>query len=352
MILFVLLFTFVHLNNGFMLNMNIQSNYNWNNMQFSVKEIARNWFVNRATKLGIPWDSLYEKNVVAFDTLNSIKTNIENLDIQYPDYFLKPFHGYDKGNMIWKAAQEAEAATLSISATYWKDVNPFISQEWLRQNISENIHNYINYINCCGPKKILDVGCSVGISTEYLYDYFHTATSIDGIDLSPYFLSVAKYRLLENKKIISYQHANAENTSYPSNVFDLVVCNFLFHELPLQAANNVIKELYRILSFDGILAIVDMDPSHLDRQLNNNMFRKMAFESTEPHIYDYYLRNTEDMLKLHNFKNVRKMRNDPLNSLWIGQKKMNYFGSLSQYEKERKVEKQPITNLRKSYVSF
>ena len=50
------------------------------------------------------------------------------------------------------------------------------------------------------------------------------------------------------------------------------------------------------------------------------MFRKWAFEVTEPHIYNYYKRDTIKMLREAGFVNIRKNSNDPLNSIWFGTK--------------------------------
>ena len=30
-----------------------------------------------------------------------IKAELERKDIVYPDYYLKPFHAYDEGNLSW-----------------------------------------------------------------------------------------------------------------------------------------------------------------------------------------------------------------------------------------------------------
>ena len=40
-------------------NSNWNKNTNWNQLQFSIKENARNWFVKRAIRSGIPWNELY-----------------------------------------------------------------------------------------------------------------------------------------------------------------------------------------------------------------------------------------------------------------------------------------------------
>jgi len=318
--LFLTLFNITH---AFNMHMKTPSSWstNWDTLRFSIKENARNWFVSKAIRSGIPWNELYVENVEVHDKINEYKEQIEEKNIIYPDYYLRPFHGYDEGNMIWKAAHEAEAATLSISIGYWDNTDPYVAQEYMRNNITNNIKQYLDNLNMKLPNNILDVGCSIGVSTEYLYKNFETSENIHGIDLSPYFIGMAEYRKNVQNTNIQYSHGNAENMPYENDKFDLIVCNFLFHELPREAANNIIKEIYNKLSYNGVIAIVDMDPSHLDKQLKGNVFRKWAFESTEPHIYNYYLRNTNEMLESHGFEYIEKRRSDPLNSIWLGSKK-------------------------------
>lgn len=329
--IFILLSCFAIIN-GFEVYMsNIPKTTNWASLQFSIKENARNWFVKRAIRSGIPWDELYQENVNNYDIIQQCKERIEDKNIKYPEYYLKPFHGYDAGNMNWKAAQEAEAATLSISSRYWDDISPMVSQEWMRNNITQNLYSYMKELNdgvMYAPRKALDIGCSIGISTEYLQDSFPKESEIYGIDLSPYFLGIAEYRSNKQKRNIHYIHANAENTNLDALSFDLIVCNFIFHELPEYAATTILKELYRILNKNGILAVIDIDPNYLDKTLNQNIFRKWAFESTEPHIYNYYQRDTEIMMQTIGLKHIEKKRNDPLNSLWLGVKgDYNYMQS-------------------------
>ena len=333
-VLFLLLLNMCHGFKLFMTN-NPYKNTNWNQLQYKLKEKARDWFINRAEQNGIPWKSLYEKNKNRFDEINIYKEEVENRYISYPSYYVKPFHGYDEGNLNWQAALEAEAATLSISAGYWPDVNVYDTQDWMRNNVTEHINKYLNNNLLSLPKQILDVGCSIGISTEYLRKDYPNAF-IHGVDLCPHFLGVAQHRAKTEKKRIHYFHANAENIPRKDESYDLIVCNFLFHELPKEASQNMLVELYRLLKNNGLLVIMDMDPKNLDKQLNNNPFRKWAFESTEPHIYDYYLRDTTKMMENTGLQCVQKFKNDPLNSLWIGIKQEDILEcSLNNYENNK-----------------
>lgn len=309
---------------GFNLNMNANKlPTNWETLRYSMKENARNWFVNRAIRKGIPWNELYKKYNEVEEKLKYYKNIKENKEISYPPYFLKPFHGYENGNMNWKAAEEAESATLSIAAGYWENVDPYTAQDWMRYNISENIKKYFSSVQGDKkgfPNKVLDMGCSTGISTCFLKKTLPVGTEINGIDLSPYFIAVADYYSDDFNLGIQYYHENAEHTNFKSKSFDFVTSNFLFHELPENAAKNIIEESYRLLNNNGVIAIVDIDPSNLNAQLSGNMFRKWAFEVTEPHIYNYYKRDTIKMLREAGFVNIRKNSNDPLNSIWFGTK--------------------------------
>ena len=309
----------------------------WNIVSSPLKEEARKWFIRRAVVAGIPWEELSNKyreprNVAS---LLEWKTQLENLSIVYPEYFLQPFHGYDAGNMNWRAAEEGEAASLTMCANYWKNVCAQDSEQWVRNNITKNVISYLNreHNNCINNDTtnsfdniitILDVGSSVGISTEYLSRGFPKAERIYGLDLSPYFVAVSSFRANKNKYDITYVHQNAEETQFSEKTFDLIVCNFFFHEVPRDATDRILREMYRILKPNGVLAIVDLDPAVLQDRVALRQFRKWAFEVTEPHIYQYYNGNMSETMQKNNFHNVVKRSNDPVNSIWIGSKHTLY----------------------------
>jgi hypothetical protein len=70
---------------------------------------ARAAMKSTAQKSGVPWD----ETVTALNSseVYHIKEEVENKGMAYPSYYLKPFHGYDEGNMNWQAAFEVEPAT-------------------------------------------------------------------------------------------------------------------------------------------------------------------------------------------------------------------------------------------------
>lgn len=289
----------------------------WDVLSNTFKDKARSWFIQRAEDKGINWKKI--TNVYKDDlyTLNKLLIQKTNSSVTYPSYYTRPFHGYDNGNLNWLAAIEGEAATLSMAVNYWKGIDPTTTETWLRVNVSRNIQKYILENQARPEKEIMDIGCSVGISTEYLYKTFPLAERLVGIDLSPYFVSVASYRAINNKYPILYLHANAENLQLKKK-FDLIVCNFILHEVPNEPSRKIIENMKSMLNENGVLAVVDLDPSKVQNNLVVNNFRKWAFEVTEPHIYEYYSSNMTQMFEDAGFKQVQKVSNDPINSIWMG----------------------------------
>ena len=123
---------------------------------------------------------------------------------------------------------------------------------------------------------------------------------------------------------IKYYHCNAEITNLEKNNFDLIVCNFILHEVPLEPTRNILNELKTLLKPNGVIAIIDLNPDRVQNNLIVSNFRKWAFEVTEPHIYQYYKTNMTEELFYIGLKNINKIDNDPMNSIWIG----TNFGNL------------------------
>ena len=290
----------------------------WNTLSSNLKKSARNWFINRAENSGIDWNHMVQRNKYKMHRLEYIKDQSTDYTMIYPDYYTQPFHGYDRGNLNWLAALEGEPATINMAVSYWKQNNPLLNQDWLRYNITNNIKDYLHTTSLIkDPYEILDVGCSIGISTEYLYKSFPNS-KLFGIDLSPYFISMAKLRSEEFDFPIKYYHRNAEYTHFDDKRFGLVTCNFIFHECPEKATQNILQELHRKLIPGGTIAIADLSPRELNKDsFFLTKFRKWAFEVTEPHIYGYYIRDMKKMLSDAGFVNIKEVKNDPINSVWL-----------------------------------
>ncbi len=255
---------------------------------------ARDMMIKRAEGMGVQWRS-YAKRLQARDWSAEF-TAVNQANLTYPDYYLKPFHAYEEGNLGWLPATEVEVAAYAVHA--WKGGESMISGDpQLRESYHEPLKQAIP-----APRDIVDLGCSVGMSTFALQETFPGA-QMTGVDLSPHFLAVATYRdALRHQgtsnglqltgdpcdqPIVTWVHAAAESTGLPSAAYDLVSASLLFHELPSDAARSILQEARRLLRPGGHLAIMDMNP-------RSEVYGKMPtyiltlLKSTEPYIDEYF----------------------------------------------------------------
>jgi ubiquinone/menaquinone biosynthesis C-methylase UbiE len=251
------------------------------------KQQARSMMIKRAEKIGVPW----RKQVQAFSQYDweSHLAQVKNPQLTYPEYYLRSFHAYDSGNLSWEAAWEVEVAAHAVHAGIWPDAGAQ-GDARLRQSYLDILKSEI----ATQPQDILDLGCSVGMSTFALQNTYPHA-KLTGLDLSPYFLAVAHYQSQQHQKSISWVHAAAESTGLPDASFDLVSIFLMCHELPQSATMQIFREVRRVLRPGGCLAIMDMNPQ-------SEIYTKMPpyiltlLKSTEPYLDEYFALDIEQAL--------------------------------------------------------
>ncbi|CAM0903998.1 unnamed protein product [Alopecurus aequalis] len=277
-----------------------------------MKLASREVIIRTAEKSNVPWREMTKK--VLESDVYEVFERIRDPDIVYPDYYLSPFHAYDEGNLSWLAAAEAEAATFSIAkraipeATSIQEANQIVRGNWM--NAIEEHHLKYSGTNC-QINDILDIGCSVGVSTRYLAERFPSAKAV-GLDLSPYFLAVAaqKEEQLSRQNPIRWVHANGEATGLPSHSFDVVSLAYVCHECPARAIIGLAKESFRLLRPGGTIALTDNSPkSKVLQELSPVLFTLM--KSTEPFLDEYYMLDLEEALSQAGFVNVQSILTDP-----------------------------------------
>ncbi|AFY39283.1 Methyltransferase type 11 [[Leptolyngbya] sp. PCC 7376] len=281
-----------------------------------MKYQARQVLIKTAEKNGIPW----RQTVKDFDKDQAEQCfqEIVDLELDYPEYYNVPFHAYDEGNLCWKAAFEAAPATESMALRVWKNepLTPAVAQARLRSTFLEVMAEYLpDQVN-----DVLDIGCSVGISTMALDTFLKERSpqiQTVGLDLSPYMLAVAKIRDSENK--VQWQHGKAESTGFVDNSFDVITMQFVLHELPNQATKDIFQECLRILRPGGCFAIVDNNPkSPVIQSLPPALF--VLMKSTEPWSDEYYTFDVEDNLKQSGFDYLTTVPSDPRHRTIIARK--------------------------------
>jgi ubiquinone/menaquinone biosynthesis C-methylase UbiE len=109
------------------------------------------------------------------------------------------------------------------------------------------------------PRRILDLGCTVGHSTLPYVDAYPEA-EVYGIDVGAPVLRYAHARAESLGKKVHFSQQNAERTNFPDGFFDLVVSHILVHETSHVAIRNIMREAQRLLSPGGVVIHAETPP--------------------------------------------------------------------------------------------
>ena len=224
----------------------------------------------------------------------------------YPDYYRTAFHYQTDGWMSQRSANVYETSTETL----------FLGRQDAMQRTSLGpIVEYSNSradIDVPTPLKVLEVACGTGRFMTFIRDNLPLDTECTAVDLSPFYLDNARendaywrktrceseIRIGNNLNKDDIQplrliQANAEDLPFINESYDVVVCVYLYHELPREARAKASAEMARVLKKDGLLVLTDSiqrgDRPSLDANIGN--FEKM----NEPYYVDY----TEDDLPEH-----------------------------------------------------
>jgi ubiquinone/menaquinone biosynthesis C-methylase UbiE len=260
-----------------------------------MKHQARQVIIRTAEKNGISWRKNYQN--LEQSGAQDLLATITNPNLVYPEYYQVPFHAYPEGNLCWQAAFEAPSATYAMALRVWK--NEKLTWQAAHERLRHSFYQILEQYTPQPIIDILDLGCSVGISTLALHRYYSQRQTNPirtvGLDLSPHMLAVAQV-MDEQQEIAQWLHGKGEATGLAANSIDLVTLQFITHELPRQATKEIFQEVQRILKPGGVLGIVDNNPlSPVIQGLPPVLFTLM--KSTEPWSDDYYTFNIEEAIQ-------------------------------------------------------
>ena len=224
----------------------------WSSLQRSSQEMM--W-----KSVQIPVERQWKKLI---DAANTASSNYSTLtldpDLEIPKYHRSvDIHCMPGAYHTEQAADDVVAGALYDRAVYiyaMGRMGPFNDDigastvTWLKANCPD-----------LKPKRILDMGCSVGHSTlPYLEAY--PDAEVFGIDVGAPVLRYAHARAELMAKKIHFSQQNAESTNFPDGHFDLIVSHILVHETSNKAFKNIAKECHRLLSKGGIMAHAETPP--------------------------------------------------------------------------------------------
>ena len=280
---------------------------------------ARGLIIRTAEGRGIAWRDRREQLRAQAEPLLAAVTAPAT---EAPAYYRARFHAYDQGNLCWEAACEAEQATDSMALRVWPqepELTPEAAQSRLRSAIFAAIEPSLS----APVARALDMGCSVGVGTLALLDWLEgrgdsDAPTVEGLDLSPQMLAVARVRDPEGR-IAAWHHAAAEATGLEGGAYDLITLQFVCHELPAGATRAVLREAARLLRPGGVIALVDQDP---DSEVIRRLPAPIAtlLKSTEPYLADYFSLDLPAALVEAGFSDVRREACDPRHRVLVARR--------------------------------
>jgi SAM-dependent methyltransferase len=106
-------------------------------------------------------------------------------------------------------------------------------------------------------RRVLDMGCTVGLSTLPYAEAFPDA-EVHGLDLSAPCLRYAHARAEVLGRAVHFHQGNAEATDFEAESFDLVVSHILLHETSAHALPRIFAEAHRLLRPGGVMLHIEV----------------------------------------------------------------------------------------------
>ncbi|MFT2092767.1 class I SAM-dependent methyltransferase [Paraglaciecola sp. 2405UD69-4] len=203
------------------------------------------------------------------DTVESLEQTAKKLpaaggSLQIPEQFTVPkyiseldIHCMPGGYCGPKGASPLHAGALYDRGVY------LYAMGYMGPNNDDMGRSVCNYITRNNPdfkpKRILDMGCTVGHSTLPYAEFFPDA-EVHAIDVSEACVTYGHHRAEGMGVPIHFKQANAEATDYEDGSFDLIVSHILLHETSKSAMPKIFQECHRLLKDGGLMIHADLPP--------------------------------------------------------------------------------------------
>lgn len=101
---------------------------------------------------------------------------------------------------------------------------------------------------------MLDFGAGWGENTRYLALRLNKGGKVIALDISPQWQKVAKRRLKEHSNV-DFLNADVRSAGLPDASFDVVLINYVLHDIPRKERAAIVEELAKKLKPDGFIQL-------------------------------------------------------------------------------------------------
>ncbi len=164
---------------------------------------------------------------------------------------------------------------LGLSASQWNRIRPALNEQYCTillggpqlgvlpllehrgqaPGYQRLLRNMLYALRLKGSETILDVGSGSGVVDRWLARYTDGQNPIVGVDVNPYLVHeaelLAKREGLES--IVQFRESNAENLSFATNSFDVVISSTVMEEVD---ADKMLTELIRVAKPAGRIGVI------------------------------------------------------------------------------------------------
>jgi ubiquinone/menaquinone biosynthesis C-methylase UbiE len=217
----------------------------------------------------------------------------------YPQYYLNDFHYQSEG---WLSSESAKRYEMSSELVFIGSQDVMQRQTILPLTTNQRYSIFGTTMHG-GPSSILEVACGTGRFSTFVRDHF-PAAEVTLVDLSPFYLEKAKdndcywreyrgkYAMKESTGTwiepspATFVQANAEDLPFANDSFEVVLCVYLFHELPLAVRKKVVQEMARVVQPGGTIVFTDSIQSGDRQGFDGNLLDGFG-KLNEPHYVSY-----------------------------------------------------------------
>eukprot|EP00198_Chlamydomonas_reinhardtii_P006153 XP_001695489.1 predicted protein [Chlamydomonas reinhardtii] len=180
----------------------------------------------------------------------------------YPQYYTNTFHFQTDG---WFSAQSANVYEFSTEVLF------FGRQDAMQRTSLLPIADYVRESGARpADLKLLEVAAGTGRFHTFIKDAYPDMRTVCS-DLSPFYLARARNNVRYWRRLrapgrflggvdetgTEFLQTAAEDIAAPDESFDIVVCVYLFHELPEAVRRRAVSEFARVLRPGGLLVLTD-----------------------------------------------------------------------------------------------